>query len=88
MADPKLEELTMAKVSKEATRDGLKTRAKQQANQLETTLMQIDVITAEIDAINELQTESSDDPETQDQPFSSQTTTPHDLEPVNHLEDE
>lgn len=88
MVNETSENLTMAKISKEAIRDGLATQAEQLAKQLETALMQIDVINAEIDAINELQTESSTDPETQDQPFSTQTTTPHDLELVNQSEDE
>jgi len=88
MADLQPENLITRKISKEAIRDGLTTQAEQLAKQLERALHQIDEINAELEVINELQAESSDDPETQDQPCSSYTTTPTDLEPVNRPEDE
>lgn len=87
MLNETLENLTMAKVSKEATRDGLRNHAARLAKQLETTLHQIDALNLELDAIDELQIESSNDPETQDPTHTLQPLSKLDLEPANHPED-
>ena len=81
------EDLTRAIISKQAIRSGLSDRAEQLSNQLETTLHQIDELNNELDALNELQTESSHDPETQDRPCFTTHTPTLDLEPANHPED-
>ena len=81
------EDLTRAIISKQAIRSGLSDRAEQLSNQLETTLHQIDELNNELDALNELQTESSHDPETQDLPHFTTHTPTLDLESANHQED-
>jgi len=88
MLNETLENLTMATVSKTATRDGLKNHAARLAKQLETTLRQIDELNNELAALNELQAESSHDPETQDHPHTRQPLSKLDLEPANHREDQ
>lgn len=79
-----LNNLTMVKISKQAVLDGLNERAKQLSDQLETTLRQIDDTIDELNAINELQAESLNDPETQDHPHTQQPLSKLDLEPANH----
>ena len=81
------EDLTRAIVSKQAIRSGLGDRAEQLTNQLETTLHQIDKLNNELAALNELQAESSHDPETQDHPHTQQPLSKLDLEPANPPED-
>ena len=81
------EDLTRAIISKQAIRSGLSDRAEQLSNQLETTLHQIDELNNELAALNELQTESPNDPETQDHPHTQQPLSKLDLEPANHPED-
>ena len=81
------EDLTRAIISKQAIRSGLSDRAEQLSNQLETTLHQIDELNNELAALNELQAESPDDPETQDPPHAIHPYSTQDLEPANHPED-
>ncbi|MCK4819043.1 hypothetical protein KA005_24935 [bacterium] len=87
MTTHKLGNLTIAKISKQAVLDGLSERAEQLSKQLESTLEQIKITEQELDAIDELQTESPNDPETQDPPHTLQPLSKLDLEPANHPED-
>lgn len=80
-------DLTKAIISKQAIRSGLSERAEQLSNQLETTLHQIDELNNELAALNELQIESSNDPETQDHPHTLPPLSELDLELANHPED-
>lgn len=87
MDDKTLQSMNLALTSKRAILAGLTERAEQLSKQLETALNQIDEINQEIDAINELQSDSSDDPETQDSPHNTPSLFSKDLEPANHQED-
>jgi hypothetical protein len=81
------EDLTRAIISKQAIRGGLLDHAEQLSSQLATTLHQIDELNNELAALNELQTESPHDPETQDHLVTPQPLSKLDLEPANHPED-
>jgi len=79
-------DLKQTVIAKEASLAGMITYAEHLQKRLETTIKQIDAMQTEIDAINELQAESSDDPDTPGHYSSSTLITPPDLELDNHLE--
>jgi len=87
MTTHKLGNLTIARISKQAVLDGLSERTEQLSKQLESTLEQIKITQQELDALDELQTKSPNDPETQDPPHATQPLSKIDLEPANHPED-
>ena len=82
-----LKNLSGAIISKKAILDGLLDHAERINNQLERTLQQIDELNNELAALDELQAESSNDPETQGPPHKTLFSKPIDLEPANHPED-